>query len=44
MAQGIKANNEMRMVLKDQESEFERRKRELVERANIFETDARKYK
>lgn len=44
VAQANKATSDLRIVLKEQESEFERRRRELAERANLFETEARKYK
>jgi predicted nucleic acid-binding Zn-ribbon protein len=44
LAESSKANNELRIRLKDQENEFERRRRELAERSNMFESKARKYK
>jgi len=37
-------NRDLKGSLKDCESEFDRRRRELVERANIMEGEARKYK
>ena len=37
VAQTNKTNNELRINLKEQESDFERRRRELADRANMFE-------
>lgn len=34
----------MQVMIKEQESESERKRRELIERANMFEGEARKYK
>ena len=42
--QASKSLSNMQMMMKEQESENERKRRELVDRANMFEGEARKYK
>ena len=37
-------NRDLRQTLKDSEGEWERRRRELIDRCNLLENDARKYK
>lgn len=44
MFQANKAVGNMQVMIKEQESESERKRRELIDRANMFEGEARKYK
>ena len=42
--QASKSLSNMQVMMKEQESENDRKRRELVDRANMFESEARKYK